>query len=53
MAERIVELLRDPERAYSLGAAAQRLALERFNADDYADKWTNVWQRAVELGLRR
>lgn len=53
MAGRIVELLHDPELAHSIGVAAQRLALERFNADDYAAKWTNVWERAVELGLRR
>ena len=53
MAGRIVELLRDPERAHSLGAAARQLALEHYNADDYAEKWTNVWQRAVELGKRQ
>jgi phosphatidylinositol alpha-1,6-mannosyltransferase len=53
MAGRVVDLLHDPERARLFGAAARRLALERYNADDYAEKWTNVWQRAVELGLRR
>jgi glycosyltransferase involved in cell wall biosynthesis len=53
MAARIVDLLHDPERVRSLGAAARRLALERYNADDYAEKWVNVWQRAIELGLRR
>lgn len=53
MAGRIVELLRQPERARSFGLAARQRALERFNADDYAEKWTNIWRQAVELGLRR
>jgi glycosyltransferase involved in cell wall biosynthesis len=52
MAARIVNLLHDPERARSLGEVARRLALERYNADDYTEKWMTVWQRAVELGLR-
>jgi glycosyltransferase involved in cell wall biosynthesis len=53
MARRIVELLRNPERAHSLGVAARQMALQRYNADEYAERWTNVWQRAVELGQRR
>jgi glycosyltransferase involved in cell wall biosynthesis len=52
MASRILELLHDSERAHTLGNAAQQRALERYNTDDYVDKWVNVWQRAVELGLR-
>lgn len=53
MAGSIVALLRDPDRCRAFGDAARRLALERFNAEDYPAKWVGVWQRAVELGLRR
>jgi glycosyltransferase involved in cell wall biosynthesis len=53
MAGSIVALLRDSERCRAYGDAARRLALERYNADDYPAKWVEVWQRAVELGLRR
>lgn len=52
MATAIVSLLRDSERAHRLGTAAQKLALERYNAADYADKWVDVWRQAVQLGLR-
>lgn len=52
MADAIVSLLRDPERARAFGTAAQRIALERYNAADYADKWVDVWKRAIALGKR-
>lgn len=53
MAGSIVVLLRDPERCRVFGEAGRRLALENYNADDYPARWVEVWQRAVELGLRQ
>ena len=52
MANAILALLRDHERARTYGHAAQRLALEQYGADGYAEKWVSVWERALELGKR-
>ena len=52
MAAQIVALLRDPAEAKILGAAARRLAFERYDADRYLDTWVQVWERAIELGLK-
>ncbi len=52
MAQRIVALLHDPALARQMGAAARDRAFERYNADQYAEKWVNVWKQAVELGMK-
>lgn len=53
LAQRIVELLNDPARARAFGAAAQRMAFERYDAATYADRWVGLWRQAIELGMRR
>jgi glycosyltransferase involved in cell wall biosynthesis len=52
MARRIVGLLDDPQHAQRLGEAARTIALERYNADDYADNWVAIWREAVNIGLK-
>lgn len=52
MAAQIVALLSDPARAREMGAAARRIAFDRYDADHYADAWVDVWKRAVGLGMR-
>lgn len=49
---RVVELLTDRARARALGEQARRIAFERYAADSYARNWVQVWQTAVERGLR-
>ncbi|MFN8378908.1 MAG: glycosyltransferase family 4 protein [Anaerolineae bacterium] len=51
-ADQIVALLRDPEKRAQYGAAAQKLALSEFNADDYPPRWVALWEQAVALGRR-
>jgi glycosyltransferase involved in cell wall biosynthesis len=52
-ADAMVRLLRDPDLRAQYGAAARALALSEFNADDYPQRWVEVWTRAAALGKRR
>jgi glycosyltransferase involved in cell wall biosynthesis len=52
MAARLLDLLRQPELAAGMGAAGQQIALERYNADTYPERWVEVWRHALELGKR-
>ena len=51
-ADQITALLRDPGRRARYGAAAQKLALSEYNADDYPAHWVALWEQAVALGKR-
>lgn len=52
MAARIITLLRQPAQAQQMGAAARRMAFERYDADRYVEAWVGVWEHAVRLGRR-
>lgn len=53
MAGRIITLLRNPAQAVRMGAKAREMAFERYDAEGYVEKWVGVWEKAVELGMRK
>lgn len=52
LAQTILALLADRPRAAALGAAARQMALERYGAAAYAERWVGLWRQAVVLGRR-
>jgi glycosyltransferase involved in cell wall biosynthesis len=53
LARRIVEMLRDPERARALGRAGRRLMLERFTLSRTAEDLYNLYSRLRGVQRRR
>lgn len=51
-AARVVELLTDRDRARSMGAAGQRIALEEFSAEAYTGRLVKLWLDAIALGRK-
>ncbi|MEO8393353.1 MAG: glycosyltransferase [Chloroflexota bacterium] len=52
MAGRIVSLLRSPVQAHAMGLTARKVAFERYDAERYIETWVEIWERAVELGMK-
>ncbi|MEL6271430.1 MAG: glycosyltransferase family 4 protein [Chloroflexota bacterium] len=52
MAERVVELLHDPEKARQFGETARRISAERFSATKNAENVIATWEQAISLGLK-
>jgi 1,2-diacylglycerol 3-alpha-glucosyltransferase len=52
MAARIVSLLCNPVQAHEMGMNARKIAFERYDAERYIEKWVEIWERAVELGMK-
>jgi glycosyltransferase involved in cell wall biosynthesis len=53
MASQILQLLRDQAFAARLGAAARDKALEHYNAARNAEAVVALWEKAVQMGMRR
>ncbi len=53
MAARIVELLRDEALAARMGQSAQEQALEQYNAAHNAEAVVALWEKTVQMGMRR
>lgn len=51
-AQRVIDLLGDPDQRRRLGAAARDYCLTHFDAETYPDRWVALWQRAIALGKR-
>lgn len=48
LAMAIVELVRHPDRAFAIGKAGRKLALERFSVDRYADDLERAYRRVAD-----
>jgi glycosyltransferase involved in cell wall biosynthesis len=53
MAARIVELLRDEAVGAKMGQAAREQALKQYNAAHNAEAVVGLWEKTVQMGLRR
>ena len=52
MAQRLVELLENPQTAQQMGQAARQYGYDRFSAEQNAAGIAEMWQKAVKLGMR-
>ncbi|MEM6282364.1 MAG: glycosyltransferase family 4 protein [Chloroflexota bacterium] len=52
MAQRVVELLHDEEKAQQFGQNARRISVERFSATKNAENVIATWEQAIALGLK-
>jgi len=53
MAARILELLRDEAQAARMGQAARTRALAQYNAAHNAEAVVALWEKTVQMGMRR
>lgn len=52
-AARLIELLREPQTAQRMGAAARQHSAERFSATKNAETIAQMWEDAIQLGVSR
>ncbi len=53
MAQQIIRILDEPTAARAQASQTRSAALDTYGTDRYSERWVAIWQRAIDMGMRR